>query len=207
MGTELQYAINPLANSQNNNIFAANRLDDWDCLENKGLKENLQTVALDKLQCSMDRMLEQHNLESIKKTMLMHEDIFKQQVRELHRLYKPSKEDIEEDQAGPRQQQGTSKTAKRVVMNQMRKVTVELTLSIGGSTGKKRSKKHQHRRSPDLGCTGLTHNKFRELGSSAFIKSEECGAPDNTLGSSSAALDQQNKRPHWLFRGLSLNRT
>ncbi|CAI9761260.1 unnamed protein product [Fraxinus pennsylvanica] len=35
----------------------------------------------------MDKMLESHNNDSIKKMMLMHEEIFKQQVKELHRLY------------------------------------------------------------------------------------------------------------------------
>ncbi|KAH7860650.1 hypothetical protein Vadar_016341 [Vaccinium darrowii] len=33
------------------------------------------------------RMVEQQKIESIKKTMLLHEDIFKRQVRVLHRLY------------------------------------------------------------------------------------------------------------------------
>ncbi|XP_027366489.1 uncharacterized protein LOC113872825 isoform X2 [Abrus precatorius] len=39
----------------------------------------------------MDRMLDRNNLESIKKTMQMHEDIFKHQVRELHRVYSVQK--------------------------------------------------------------------------------------------------------------------
>ncbi|GMP36639.1 hypothetical protein CsSME_00008705 [Camellia sinensis var. sinensis] len=36
-------------------------------------------------------MLNQHNIESIKKTMLIHQDIFQHQVRELHRLYSVQK--------------------------------------------------------------------------------------------------------------------
>ncbi|XP_073227052.1 uncharacterized protein [Cicer arietinum] len=39
----------------------------------------------------MDRMLDRNNIESIKRTMQMHEDIFKHQVRELHRVYNVQK--------------------------------------------------------------------------------------------------------------------
>ncbi|XP_059461580.1 uncharacterized protein LOC132190566 [Corylus avellana] len=35
----------------------------------------------------MDKKLGKHNIEYIKRTMQMHEDVFKYQVRELHRLY------------------------------------------------------------------------------------------------------------------------
>lgn len=83
MGTKLQSAINPLATSPTSSSFTLNSVDDWDYFQGKGLKEKyLQRTGLDILQDSMDRMmLEQHNIESIKKTMLMHEDIFKHQVR------------------------------------------------------------------------------------------------------------------------------
>ncbi|XP_077222493.1 uncharacterized protein LOC143856228 [Tasmannia lanceolata] len=39
----------------------------------------------------MDKLFEQYNKESMKKMMLKHEDIFKEQVRELHQLYKVQK--------------------------------------------------------------------------------------------------------------------
>ncbi|KAJ4957800.1 hypothetical protein NE237_024911 [Protea cynaroides] len=55
------------------------------------LKENIKKACLDKFQDSMDRLFEQFNTESVRKTMLMHEEIFKEQVRELHRLYRVQK--------------------------------------------------------------------------------------------------------------------
>uniref|UniRef100_A0A5B7BYR4 Uncharacterized protein n=1 Tax=Davidia involucrata TaxID=16924 RepID=A0A5B7BYR4_DAVIN len=203
--------------------------------------------------------------------MLMHEDIFKQQVRELHRLYSAQKMLMDEmkngikqdrywgpmtasdinhshileqhqptnttgynlhfqsvrDSPRSREQQSVSCSgefsrtpkgfdletlAKEDIATGISKTSVdecdeesdvELTLSIGCSSGQKRSKSHQPHCSPDLSCTALTHSKFRELGSSALSKSEE----DNTMGSSSASLNQQSKQPHWLFQGLTLNRT
>ncbi|XP_077216819.1 uncharacterized protein LOC143851319 [Tasmannia lanceolata] len=39
----------------------------------------------------MDRLLEQYNKESMRKLMLMHEEIFKEQVQELHELYRVQK--------------------------------------------------------------------------------------------------------------------
>ncbi|GAV76016.1 hypothetical protein CFOL_v3_19491 [Cephalotus follicularis] len=77
MGTELDYAINLLATSSNSSSFNVLSVDDWD----------YQRIGMDKFHSSMDRMLERHNIESIKKTMQMHEVIFKHQVQELHRLF------------------------------------------------------------------------------------------------------------------------
>ncbi|XP_059636600.1 uncharacterized protein LOC132278749 [Cornus florida] len=299
MGTKIQYAIDPLAASPNNN-FDVNWLGDWDnFLNKKGPKLSLESAALNKFHNSTDRMLDQHNIESIKKTMLMHEDVFKHQVQELHRLYrvqkmlmnevkngvkqtrscgpmtgsefnysnfsnrhqptttsdytphvqrvrdnlssrepsgccsgepsrmfkafdleKPAEEDVstgiravEEDQAGPSSHRHPN--SNKMNINECNEgCDIELTLSIGGSFGSKRSKSHQHyhHSSPELGgCSSLTGNKFGELGSSGSIKTdreEECNVPNSNLRSPSATiLNQQSKRPHWLFQDLSLNRT
>ncbi|XVE98805.1 hypothetical protein REPUB_Repub03eG0140100 [Reevesia pubescens] len=91
MGTELESAINPLASSQNSSScsFTVHFVDDY--FRTRALKENCLNFELDRFRSYMDRVLERHNMESIKKTMQMHEDIFKHQVRELHRLYSVQK--------------------------------------------------------------------------------------------------------------------
>ncbi|KAF8392875.1 hypothetical protein HHK36_021114 [Tetracentron sinense] len=91
MGTELQYAVHLLATLPKNNCDAINTSDAREFFKNRLLKENTQRIGFDKLQDSMDRFLEEYNRESLRKTMLTHEEIFKDQVRELHRLYKVQK--------------------------------------------------------------------------------------------------------------------
>ncbi|PSR85203.1 Trigger factor like [Actinidia chinensis var. chinensis] len=93
MGNKLQYAMNPLIETTpNNDSFIVSTFNDRDCFQNKGLKaKDTTSTVLNRFEDSMDRFLKQHNIESMKKTMLMHEDIFKHQVRELHRLYSVQK--------------------------------------------------------------------------------------------------------------------
>ncbi|KAJ9689412.1 hypothetical protein PVL29_014887 [Vitis rotundifolia] len=91
MGTKLQYMINVLATSPNSSRLTEKPMDDWDYFKNKELKVDFKRNCIDKLHNSMDRILEQNNVETIKKTMLMHEDVFKHQVQELHRLYSVQK--------------------------------------------------------------------------------------------------------------------
>ncbi|TXG61069.1 hypothetical protein EZV62_012432 [Acer yangbiense] len=87
MGTKIEYAIDPLASAlPNSNSFTTvvHGVDDWQYFQTRELIKN-------KPYYSMDRTLEKHNIESIKKTMQIHEDIFKHQVKELHRLYRVQK--------------------------------------------------------------------------------------------------------------------
>ncbi|GMN52013.1 hypothetical protein TIFTF001_021161 [Ficus carica] len=96
MGTKIEYAINPLGASQSSKRFTVHGVDDWDHLPNSGVKGKYSlTIGLENKihQNSMDRnrMLDKYNVDSIKKTMQMHEDIFKHQVSELHRLYSVQK--------------------------------------------------------------------------------------------------------------------
>ncbi|XP_062077525.1 uncharacterized protein LOC133782290 isoform X2 [Humulus lupulus] len=88
MGTKIEFAINLLGSSPNSKRFAVHGVDDWDYFQNSGAKvKYLKTGLEEKIQNSMDK----NKLDSIKKTMQMHEDIFKHQVRELHRLYSVQK--------------------------------------------------------------------------------------------------------------------
>lgn len=89
MGTELQYVLN-LAALLKRNVDTLNPEGDigesWAYSRERFSKENI-TTGFDWLQESMDRMLEQYNRESVRKMMLKQEKIFKEQVKELHRLY------------------------------------------------------------------------------------------------------------------------
>lgn len=301
MGTKLERAINPLAKSQKRNScsFTVHFVDDY--FQTRTLKENCQKIGLlDSVSSSMDRVLERHNMESIKKTMQMHEDIFKYQVRELHRLYnvqkmlmeelkkeikqnriwaspmtssdinqsqfnnpqhltsqttcgynfhghgepssrersgswsgsdtmkiarafdleRPAGEDIsaeasavEEDQAGPSSLMHSRINQMSIAGGSDEDSEVELTLSIGGSSSNKKMPMNSKPHSQEVECTNShqsIHKEIRELDSSASFKSErgeEFSDPNTPMSSSSATFDQERIRPHWLFQGLSINRT
>ncbi|KAK7413022.1 hypothetical protein VNO78_04851 [Psophocarpus tetragonolobus] len=91
MGTKIEYSINLLASSVDSNNFTMGGVDVWEHYQNKGVTNNHFSIGVNKLQDPMDRMLDRNNIESIKKTMQMHEEIFKHQVRELHRVYSVQK--------------------------------------------------------------------------------------------------------------------
>ncbi|XVF47669.1 hypothetical protein PTKIN_Ptkin03bG0128700 [Pterospermum kingtungense] len=267
MGTKLECAINPLTSSQNSNScsFTVHFVDDY--FRIRALKDNCEKIRSDRFGSSMDRVLE---MESIRKTMQMHEDIFRHQVRELHRLYsvqkmlmdelkkeikqkrfrpkpmtsyninpsqfnnqhqfhvqgdpssreksgscsnvriasgfdleRPAGEDIsaEEDEAGHSSLMH-SRINQMSIQGSDDNTEVELTLSIGGSSSKKmpnNSKPHNQ----ELGCT-------KELDSSTSFtldRGEDCSGPNTPMSSSSTTFDQEKKRSHWLFQGLSINRT
>jgi hypothetical protein len=80
MGTKLEYAINLLATSHNSSSVSVRCVDDLEYLQTRGLSKDLQVSGIDKFCSSMDRMPEKHNIDFIKKTMQLHDDIFKQQV-------------------------------------------------------------------------------------------------------------------------------
>ncbi|KAJ0504102.1 hypothetical protein HanPSC8_Chr12g0506721 [Helianthus annuus] len=138
-------------------------------------------------------MLENHHLDFIKQTMLKHEDTFRRQVRELHRLYDVQRNmtttlrsetrqhtefapqtafDINNDDSGlimPGFDISRHGDTSGIHDDQTWPDDVELTLNIGPSIGTRRSQNHH----PDSG----------------------------TL------YNQDNKRPHWLIQDLSLHRT
>lgn len=81
MGTKIEYAINLLRTSPNSNSFTVHGVDDWNYFVNTGLKVKSGKSNLEKKNHnSMDRMLDKQNVDSIRRTMQMHEDIFNYQV-------------------------------------------------------------------------------------------------------------------------------
>ncbi|KHN22683.1 uncharacterized protein LOC114380808 [Glycine soja] len=100
MGTKIEYSINLLATLVDRNNLAAGGVDVWEHLQNKH-----QRTGINKLQGPMDRMLDRNNIQYIKKTMQRHEDIFKHQVRELHRVYSVQKMLMDDLKNEIRQQQ------------------------------------------------------------------------------------------------------
>ncbi|KAJ8750810.1 hypothetical protein K2173_015991 [Erythroxylum novogranatense] len=234
------------------------------------------------------------NVESIKKTMQMQEDIFKHQVRELHRLYSVQRMLMDElkmeisnhsskpwtpmtiasdinhsliinphnstsqhrssvqycsrDEHNTRERRGSCSGAtmkmargfdlerpaegnlstgisvdddKRAAgssfyipqkpINRCEDSEVELTLSIGASSGKSPKSKdyrrlHTHR---EVGFIETMNMKENDSPTSIFRseRGEDCSGPTTSMSRSSATSDQERKRPHWLFQGLSINRT
>lgn len=88
MGTKIEHAVDPLtavsANS-NNNCTLQYLVDDWNYLQARKLNKFHKTD--NNFSDSMEKIFEKRNIESIKKTMQIQEEIFKHQVQELHRLY------------------------------------------------------------------------------------------------------------------------
>ena len=81
MGTKIEYSINLLASSVDSNNFTDGGMDMWEHYQKKGLTNNNHyNIGDNKLQDPMDRMPDRNNIESIKKTMQMHEEVFKHQV-------------------------------------------------------------------------------------------------------------------------------
>ncbi|KAL3532788.1 hypothetical protein ACH5RR_006309 [Cinchona calisaya] len=288
MATEFQYATNPLARTVSNNSFAVYQLGDW------GYSRDIvaiETWPLHHLKHSMDERFDlQQNIESIKKTMLMHEDIFRRQVRELHRLYgrqmklmyelktdlthnhSPlARKDVsntrfttwdkqmqdarsnlpvygltheaewsascsgeslrvpkglnlervveevpstsihltEQDQERPNSCRYSKNNTKNMATCVEEEIDVELTLSIGCNKSKKRLSSQMKTCSLELGGSDSNYND-KEHCSSALIKremGEDFGDSSPALSSSSATLNQNSSRSHWLFQDLSLNRT
>lgn len=81
---------------------------------------------------------------------------------------------------------------------------IELTLSIGRSTDKKKMK-HRPRSNIELGCSESTPNETGQLIPSTSVTSDR----EVEMNDASAANFNQEslKRPHWLFQNLRLNRT
>lgn len=80
MGTKLQFAINPLVASSNNS-FLLNQLSDCGYPPKIGSSKHSKNCSLSYFNHSLDEeMFDLHNIESIKKTMLIQDDIFKLQA-------------------------------------------------------------------------------------------------------------------------------
>ncbi|KAL8242893.1 hypothetical protein R6Q59_013195 [Mikania micrantha] len=107
---------------------------------------------------SVNTMPENHHVDLIRQTMLKHEDTFRSQVSELHRLYNVQKNLITTLRSETRQQIELVPQATLDINNKYSKYgnnsdihdyktgpnDVELTLSIGPSISSRRSHNHRH---------------------------------------------------------------
>ncbi|XP_031381218.1 uncharacterized protein LOC116195928 isoform X1 [Punica granatum] len=248
MGTRFEYAINLLASSpisssssSKTNTTSFRIVNDTEKLRSSNLRAERRTEKRglcgfweqEREDGMMDRNEEIRNIEYIKKTMQMQEDVFKQQVRELHRLYNVQKMLMDEvkkqfeqsriwaplptttssvtnmnsiswpnqafpsprnDPPSPRNfdlggpikgdiSTDTSRGTNNEVGCSMEEHEVELTLSLGGKTSKRKPKAEAEK-------------KFVPLLS---IESDRGGpAPDNS--GSTETSDRERKRPQWLFQ-------
>lgn len=87
MGTRLEPTFNPLATSahSSNTLFTVQRVNEWHHFQDSTrLPPKLHTPAamagLDKFQESVNKMLHKGEVDSIRNTMQVHEDVFKNQV-------------------------------------------------------------------------------------------------------------------------------
>ncbi|XP_010536903.1 PREDICTED: homeobox protein 5-like [Tarenaya hassleriana] len=271
MGTEIieRIAINPLPES--NIKIGFRRIGDRRrCRQSKeltGEDEGRFRVR------PMDRFLDKQNIESIRKTMQAQEDIFKHQVRELHRVYSVQKMMMEElkrqrrlwtnnrpniinltsqpptasynnnsfflldinssnnnnhqssrersgscsagvDLESPAREISAVDLGRTNGSDLMDESELELTLSVGMSSSSTSRSYHQRE-------TMATTNNNMDMDSTTTSfrsdncnnnnnnnnKNQDCSGPSTPMSSSSTTLDQEKKRPHWLFQGLSINRT
>ncbi|KAL5699161.1 hypothetical protein ACHQM5_030101 [Ranunculus cassubicifolius] len=305
MGMMLKHAVDPLAIlTPNFNIYGVNNSDF--SVKNNILKNTLTGD-------SMDRRLEQFNRESVRMTILKHDEIFKEQVKELHRVYRVQKklmaelrnnasnihapanqieqrttkfgnrcidrEDLAEFWNGAstsetnqapftswnhsstnkanmgynfhplfstrdvphlQEQSGScsrdaSKTHKGFDLeqpveeistnikdyadsssdpgiNKDGECEVELTLSIGFGTSKKKSNNRKTFENRELGCSSSNNLERRHFVPSLLVRTdrgEECSNLINSTGSDTATCDRDElqRPPPWIFQALSLDRT
>ncbi|KAF6142332.1 hypothetical protein GIB67_023357 [Kingdonia uniflora] len=90
MGTKIECVVDHLASLQRNYSIDAIKSSDYSELYTKGLLKNAKTAPY-QFQKSMDRLLEKYDKESARNTIIKQEEMFKGQVRELHRVYKNQK--------------------------------------------------------------------------------------------------------------------
>ncbi|KAL1548845.1 hypothetical protein AAHA92_17028 [Salvia divinorum] len=175
----------------------------------------------------MDRFLESQNIESMRKKMLMQEQLFKHQVQELHRLYNQQRKVMQEIENGLKQQKETrditkseftsirhqieaeSKISERIeYANERTPIKIDLESTPSSSTHRFEDH-HALKRADDeveveltlsIGhCTGRRRSKSAEIQGSDEVQ--------QVASSSSTSVYQETRRPHWLLQDLSLNRT
>lgn len=230
MGTKLQYATNVLAATPNTSSIFPIQLDECNYLQHRSIKEKVletsTSAGLGKIQDSMDRVLEQCSIESIRKTMLMHENIFKQQVRELHRLYRVQKMLMNELKNEANRTKFWSPTT---CFDINKSVSTPSTCGYrfdlerpadedqAGPSSKKDNKKVNFDGSAEdceveltlsIGGTSKKNKSVNQKGYQSLNMEYldhigEVGSTESELREECSATFS---RPHWLFSGLSLNR-
>ncbi|GAB4838258.1 hypothetical protein Ancab_027787 [Ancistrocladus abbreviatus] len=209
MGTELQYAI-AIDLLAANNFPLNNCVDDCTCdhiiMQNK--EPNEDNSLRFQLRDSMDRVLDQHNAEFIRKTMLMHEAVFRQQVRELHRLHSRQRmlmEELKAESRLGRTETQASGPSTRIDEQDEAECGMDLTLSIGIGRSSSTSTTSKNK---SVGCweSSSVNNdnvKDRDRGGR-----EDCNAMSSS-SNSGATVDQQQQQTKrttsWLFQGFGLN--
>ncbi|CAN8253065.1 unnamed protein product [Cochlearia groenlandica] len=146
---------------------------------------------------SMDRFLEKQNVETIRYTMKAQEDVFKQQVRELHRVYNTQKvmmDQLKKDRSQYWTINKKDQTTGSSTCHNLEESDLELTLSIGMSSSST-SKNMDHSSTTSDNCNNNNNNQ------------ENSGSNTHMSSSSTTSLDRDKKRSHWLFQGLSINPT
>lgn len=174
----------------------------------------------------MDRFLEKQSAESIRRTMQAQEDLFKQQVRELHRVYNIQKKMMEQlkhrsqycttnnqDQTGPRERTGSwsgidlenvARARNTTTAEHVEESELELTLSIGMSSSSMNKDMDYSSTTSFRSTSDNCNNQSNNIN----CNNQESSGPTTPKSSSSTtSLDREKKRPHWLFQGLSINRT
>ncbi|KAH0906683.1 hypothetical protein HID58_038510 [Brassica napus] len=170
--------------------------------------------------------LEKQSAESIRRTMQAQEDLFKQQVRELHRVYNIQKKMMEQlkhrsqycttnnqDQTGPRERTGSwsgivlenvARARNTTTAEHVEESELELTLSIGMSSSSMNKDMDYSSTTSFRSSSDNCNNQSNNIN----CNNQESSGPTTPMSSSSTtSLDREKKRPHWLFQGLSINRT
>lgn len=97
--------------------------------------------------------------------------------------------------SNPRKNEGTS------IEGSDEDTEVELTLSIGGQRGNKKSKSYQqHYSKPEAGFSTMNHKELVSSSSLISDRGDACSGPTTSIGGSATPSDRERKPPHWLFQ-------
>lgn len=162
-------------------------------------------------------MFENHHLEFIKQTMLKHEDTFRHQVKELHRLYNVQKHlmgalrnDTERNfEFGPK-----AKSTLNVNHDDLGIISgfdlsrpAEEDISHGDSSGVHNDQARPNDVELTLSIGPSTSIRRSQHHHYQAGENDSKGVIRTNSANSSTLYNQDSKRPHWLFQDLSLNRT
>lgn len=180
----------------------------------------------------MEKVLQHYDKERMRMAMLKHEETFRQQVYELHRLYKIQKMLMDEQQQRSGKQTQTNIVEcnnNSMVMEDDHESELELTLSLGPLRRGKTDKSESGQSTVSSSSTGSTQTRKtspKDVNSSGLTRSEDnmnqfvawgSGAGKFPQGSGSGSGSgfepgfsngqQNNSHPAWLFQALSLKLT
>lgn len=117
-----------------------------------------------------------------------------------------------QDQTGPRERTGSWSgiglenvaRATNTVTDHIEESELELTLSIGMSSSSMNKDMDYSSTTSFKSSSDNCNNQSNTIN----CNNQESSGPTTPMSSSSTtSLDREKKRPHWLFQGLSINRT